>query len=108
MALTCAGLALPLVADITFPTSALNAFSLPALYSAMIAAFAESTSLTIFSIVAASETCLNPKLWMISVTDADPVLGTPGRVGVSVGVACPGGNVALVQSSGRTLSLASP
>ena len=50
IALTCAGLALPLDAAITLPTSALNAFSLPAFTSATMTGSAAITSSTIFPI----------------------------------------------------------
>src|SRR5207253_7864800 len=66
IALTCEGLALPLVAAITLPTSALNAFSLPALYSATIGAFAAITSSTILPIAPASEICFRPRATMIA------------------------------------------
>src|ERR1700738_660051 len=60
-AVTCAGLALPLLAAMTLPTSELKAFPLPARYSATIAGFAARTLSTIFSIVDWSEICVNPR-----------------------------------------------
>ena len=62
ISLTCCGLALPLVAFITWPTSALKAFSLPARNSSTDSGFAASTSSTIFSIAPASEICFRPRL----------------------------------------------
>ena len=66
MALTWPGLALPFVAAITLPTSELNAFSLPARYSATMAGLAAITSSTIFSIAPASEICLQALRPMIA------------------------------------------
>ena len=56
-----AGWPCPCVAFIAWPTSALNAFSLPARYSSTSFAFAASTSSTSFSIAPASEICLRPR-----------------------------------------------
>src|ERR1022692_803686 len=73
IALTWDGLALPFVAAMAFPTSELNAFSLPALYSATIAAFAASTSSTMLSIAPESEICRRPLAAMIASASPSPI-----------------------------------
>src|SRR5262249_40791567 len=77
IALTCAGLALPLVAAITFPTSALKAFSLPPRSAATVGALAGSPSSTIFSIAPASEICLSPRAPMIASASPSPAHMAP-------------------------------
>jgi hypothetical protein len=58
--LTCAGLALPLLAFMTWPTRALKAFSLPARNSSTDFWLAASTSSIIASMAPVSVTCLRP------------------------------------------------
>src|SRR5260363_99850 len=58
--LTCCGFACPLVAFITCPTSALNAFVLPARNSSTHSGYAASAALITDSSAPDSEICLSP------------------------------------------------
>jgi hypothetical protein len=58
--LTCCGLALPLLAFMTWPTRALKAFSLPARNSSTDFGLAASTSSMIFSMAPVSVICFRP------------------------------------------------
>src|SRR5690606_33194945 len=66
--LTCCGLALPLLAFITWPTRALNALSLPALNWVTLSGLAAITSSMIFSSAPVSFICRRPLASMMAST----------------------------------------
>src|SRR5690606_16477523 len=70
ISLTCAGLALPRLAFMTWPTRALKAFSLPARNSSTDLALAAITSSIMASMAPVSVTCFRPWASMISSADA--------------------------------------
>jgi hypothetical protein len=76
--LTCCGFALPLLAFMTWPTSALKALSLPARNWATLSALAAITSSMIFSSAPESFICLRPLASMMASTSAG--LARPQRI----------------------------
>jgi hypothetical protein len=89
ISLTCCGLALPRVAFIAWPTSALNAFSLPARNSSTDFGLAASTSSTIFSSAPASLIWRSPRAAMMRSARRARLGARPRSPGTPRGRSCP-------------------